>query len=390
MRAAALATGWWVVLCCAAMDASAASYLKTVDFDRLSGWEADNHAAALSAFKLSCREIADHGRSFKRKPRYGGTRKDWLTLCSNAAKSKLTNNAARTFFETNFVPVQVFDPKDADGLFTGYFEPEVAGSKKRSAGFTVPVYSKPDDLVTFNASQRTRTGLRYGRIVNGKPRPYLTRKQIDGGALTGKGLEIAWLKSAADAFFMQIQGSGKLRLPDGGSMRLGFAAKTGLPYTAIGAVLVKRGDIPREQISMQSIRAWMDANPSRSRELMWHNESFVFFRKLKLDDPSLGPLGAQQVQLTPLRSLAVDRQYWALGTPMWLETRLPAASGDGRTFHHLMIAQDTGSAIKNRIRGDIFFGAGDEAAELAGHMQSPGKLFALLPKPVARRLGLRK
>ena len=173
-------------------------------------------------------------------------------------------------------------------------------------------------------------------------------------------------------------------------IRLGYAAKSGLPYTSIGAVLVKRGVIAREQISMQSIRKWMSENPDAARELMWHNESFIFFRKLELGDPDLGPVGAQQIQLTPLRSLAVDRRFWAFGTPFWLETSLPNGAGaTDRKFNQLMIAQDTGSAIKNRIRGDVFFGAGDTAAELAGHMKSPGRLYALLPKPVVSRLGLR-
>ena len=368
------------------MSAGAGKYLQAVSFEQLAGWHDDDHAASLAAWNLSCAEITQYGRSFKRKPRFGGARKDWLALCSAAQKlgSKPDRDTARKFFEANFVPVQVSDPASPAGLFTGYFEPEVAGSRQRAKGYDVPLYAKPRDLVAFDAAQRKATGLRYGRIVGGKPRPYLTRKQIETGAYAGKGLELAWLKSWADAFFMQIQGSGRIRLPDGGTMRLGYAAKSGLAYTAVGAVLVRRGDIPRAEISMQSIRKWMADNPTRARELMWHNESYVFFRELNLKDPHLGPLGAQQVQLTPLRSLAVDRRYWTLGTPLWLQTSLP----EGTKFNHLMIAQDTGSAIKNPIRGDIFFGAGNKAAELAGHMQSPGKLFALLPKATVKRLGV--
>ncbi|MDH3741439.1 MAG: murein transglycosylase A [Hyphomicrobiales bacterium] len=368
------------------MSAGAGKYLQVAGFDQLAGWHDDNHAQSLAAWNLSCDEITRHGRSFKRKPRFGGARKDWLGLCAVAERlgSNPGRAAARKFFEANFVPVRVSDPASPAGLFTGYYEPEVAGSRKQAKGYDVPLYAKPKDLVAFDAAQRKATGLRYGRIVSGKPRPYLTRKQIEIGAYAGRRLELAWLKSRADAFFMQIQGSGRIRLPDGGTMRLGYAAKSGLPYTAVGAVLVRRGDIPRAQISMQSIRKWMADNPTRARELMWENQSYVFFRELKLKDPGLGPLGAQQVQLTPLRSLAVDRRYWALGTPLWLETRLPK----GARFNHLMIAQDTGSAIKNPIRGDIFFGAGNTAADLAGHMQSPGRLFALLPKTTIKRLGL--
>ena len=392
MRTLLLVAAWWSMLWCPAMSAGAAKNLQVVDFQELSGWSRDDHAAGMAAWRLSCEEIVKHGRSFKRKPRYGGSRKDWLESCSAAAKlgSRPSSSVAKKFFEGHFVPVRVSDKDKPDGLFTGYFEPEVAGNRKRTKVYDVPLYAKPKDLVAFNTAQRKSTGLRYGRIVGGKPRTYLTRQQIENGAFRGKGLEVAWVNSWADAFFMQIQGSGRVRLPDGKALRLGYAAKSGLPYTAIGAVLIRRGDIPREQMSMQSIRRWMSDNPAAARQLMWENESFVFFRELKLKNADLGPIGAQQVQLTPLRSLAVDRRYWALGTPSWLETNLPAAAGEGQKFHHLMIAQDTGSAIKNPIRGDIFFGAGKTAAELAGHMQNPGKLYALLPLSTVKRLGLQK
>ena len=388
MRTTALAIAGCIVLSSAAMAAD--KYLDAVKFTDLTGWADDDHHAALATFRLSCAETVKYGRSFKRKPRYGGARKDWLKVCATAEKlgNKPGKTAARQFFEQHFIPVRVSDPKDANGLFTGYYEPEVAGSRTRRKGYDVPLLAKPKDLVAFDAAARKKTGLRYGRIVAGKPKPYLTRKQIETGALAGQGLEIAWLKSWPDAFFMQVQGSGRLKLPGGGNMRIGYAGKTGLPYTAIGAVLIKRGEVRREDMSMQAIRQWMADNPSGARELMWQNKSFVFFRELKLDNPALGPLGAQQVQLTPWRSLAVDRRYWALGTPMWLETALPANAG-GKPLRRLMVAQDTGTAIRNRVRGDIFFGAGDEAAELAGHMANPGRIIALLPTATAHRWGLR-
>ncbi len=375
------------------MNVLSQSNLSVVRFENLAGWQNDDHAAAFASWSLSCREIVRHGRSFPRNPLYGGRREDWLDLCKEtlAFDNLPDRQAARAFFERHFLPVQVRDATGSYGLFTGYFEPEVLGSAKPSEAYHVPIYARPNDLISFNAAQRKSTGLRYGRLVDGLPRGYLTRKSIENGALAGKGLEIVWLKSWADAFFMHIQGSGRVRLPDGGLMRLGFAAKSGLPYTSIGALLVRQGAMSRDRVSMQSIRAWMSDNPDAARELMWKNESFIFFRKLVLDNPQLGPLGAQQVQLTPLRSLAVDRRYWAFGTPLWVETNLPGTTGDvGESFHHLMIAQDTGSAIKKRVRGDIFFGAGEIAARMAGHMKNPGRLFALLPKPVARRLGLQK
>ncbi len=190
---------------------------------------------------------------------------------------------------------------------------------------------------------------------------------------------------------MQVQGSGRVRLPDGAVHRLGYAAKTGLPYRPIGAVLIKWGEVAREDMSMQAIRKWMAENPARARELMWHNESFVFFRPVKLANPQLGPLGAQQVQLRPMHSLAVDNTYWAYGTPMWLQTQLPGIAGKpAKAFNQIMIAQDTGSAIKGRIRGDIFFGSGTRAALLAGAMQADGTLYVLLPKAVVKRLGIGK
>lgn len=373
------------------MSGTTDKYLSAIRFSDLAGWSDDDHAAALSTWALSCREIIDHGRSFSRKASYAGRRQDWLDPCTAALKlaGSADRQAARTFFERNFTPVLVSDPNNPIGLFTGYFEPEVAGSRTQSADYTVPVYARPKDLVAFNAAQRKKTGLKYGRIVAGKPRAYLSRQKIESGALAGKGLEIAWLKSPVDAFFMHVQGSGRVRLPDGKSLRLGFAGKSGLPYTSIGAVLIKRGEVTREQMSMQAIRRWMADNPDGARRLMWHNKSFIFFRELKLDSPALGPLGAQQVQLTPQRSLAVDRRFWALGTPMWLETSLPQADNTTVKFHRLMVAQDTGSAIRNRIRGDIFFGAGDQAAQRAGHMKHPGRLIALMPRAVVRRLGLK-
>ncbi len=173
-------------------------------------------------------------------------------------------------------------------------------------------------------------------------------------------------------------------------MRVAFAAKTGLPYTAVGGILVNRGDIPRERVSMQSIRAWMAQHPDAARELMWQNESYVFFREIPASDPSLGPPGAQQVPLTPRRSLAVDRAYWALGTPVWLEADVPSGpAGAMQPFRRLLVAQDTGSAIKGRLRGDVFWGTGEAAANVAGLMQSPGTMVALLPRAVAARLGFR-
>lgn len=363
--------------------ALAAPVLAPLDFAAIDGWLDDAHHDALEAFRLSCAEILAEGRAFDRPPLYGGVRADWLPACAAAASA----TDARGFFEARFTALAVTDLKRPEGLFTGYFEPEARGSRVRSKDYPVPVYRKPDDLVALDAGAEQRLGLRYGRIVGDRALGYFTRAEIEDGAIAGRGLEIAWLTDPADAFFMQVQGSGRLRLPDGSLMRLAYAAKTGQPYTGIGGLLVERGILSRDDMSMQAIRAWMAKNPKAGRELMRENRSFVFFREVSLEDPKLGPPGAQKVSLTPLRSLAVDRGLWIFGMPAWLDTTAP--SGPDRTmeiFRRLMIAQDTGTAIRGHARGDVFWGAGDRAALIAGHMRSPGRMIVLLPKALAARL----
>ncbi|MGH6821267.1 MAG: murein transglycosylase A, partial [Methylocella sp.] len=344
-------------------------------------WAKDDHAAALAAFKRSCAEIAATGKGFERKVTFGGTREQWLAVCVKAQKA----GDARRFFEENFQPFKVNDPARGEGLFTGYYEPAVLGSRTLSGIFHVPLYRKPANLVAFDGPTAKRLGVKYGRRIPGKgPSPYFTRKEIEQGALTGQGLEIAWLSDWADAFFMQIQGSGRVRLADGSTLRLAYAGKSGRPYTAIGHVLAKRGVFTRDQMSMQAARAWMADNGQAARELMWRNESFVFFREVEVNDPKLGPPGAQQVLLTPRRSLAVDRDLWMFGTPVWLDMQTPSGPNAAmEPFRHLTIAQDTGTAIKGLARGDVFWGAGERAALTAGHMKSPGTMIVLLPNGIA-------
>ena len=358
--------------------------LRPISFAAIDGWQDDDLAEAFAAFAKSCSEIEEHGRAFSRPVRFGGERQDWLPLCA-----AVRNHHARPheFFETHFAPFLVEDHHRPEGLFTGYFEPEAPGDRRRNGPFIVPLYAKPPDLIPFDPDTEQRLGLRYGRYQNGIPQPYFTRREIEEGALTGKGLEIVWLRSWADAFFMQVQGSGRVKLPDGKLMRLAYAAKSGLPYTAIGGILVKNGILAPAEMSMQAIRAWMERHPAEARDLMWQNQSFVFFREISVADPSQGPPGAQHVELTPGRSLAVDRDIWSFGTPLWIDTALPAESDEGakKPFARLMIAQDTGSAIKGAIRGDIFFGSGVEAAHRAGHMKAGGRMIALLPKTLADR-----
>jgi membrane-bound lytic murein transglycosylase A len=340
----------------------------------------------LAAFQLSCGAILERGGAFGGDPAYGGQPADWLDVCRQALTAQ---ESPRAFFESEFVPMRVSDPERPAGLFTGYYEPEVEGSRTRGGPYQVPVYRRPGDLEAFDATARKATGLAYGRRIGSKAQRYHSRREIEAGVLAGQNLEIVWLTDWADAFFLQIQGSGRVRLEDGSRMRLAFAAKSGLPYTAVGGILAERGDSARSEVSMQSIRAWMAQHPEAARELMWQNESYVFFREIPSTDPALGPPGAQQVPLTPLRSLAIDRAFWAFGTPIWLAADVPSGpAGVPQPLRQLLIAQDTGTAIKGRVRGDVFWGTGVAAAAVAGLMKRPGVMVALLPNAVAARLGL--
>ncbi|MFN4140632.1 murein transglycosylase A [Aestuariivirga sp.] len=359
--------------------------LRSVAFADLPGWTVHDHEGASHALRRSCREILETGIGFSRPVRFGGTRSSWLDVCREAMDAR---NWA-DFFENRFRAFRVVDEEKPEGLFTGYFEPVVQGSRRPGGAFRVPLYRRPPDLVQFTEEERLRSGLAFGRRIGGKPIPYHSRREIEEGVLEAQDLEFIWLKDWAEAFFIHVQGSGRVELDDGTTLRLAYEAKSGLPYTSIGSLLVGRGILGAESVSLQTIRSWMAEHPREARELMWENQSFVFFREAKFDDPELGSYGAQHVQLTPRRSLAVDRSLWMFGTPVWLDTAAPAVQADGMTpFRQLLIAQDTGSAIRGAARGDVYWGFGEEAAEIAGPMKSPGTMTVLLPVPVAEELGL--
>lgn len=362
-------------------------HLEPVAFDTLAGLPADDLAASLQAFRRQALEIIEGGAAFSRLVVFGGRREDWMPACRQALSA--TNPVE--FFARSFRPYLVHDRTRPEGLFTGYYEPEAEGSRQASPEYPVALYRKPADLVAFTAEEEQNTGLKYGLRENGRARPYHDRRAIESGVLMGRDLEICWLKSWAEAFFIHIQGSGRVRLPDGSSLRLSYAAKSGLPYTSIGAVLAEQGEIARDALSMQSLKAWMADNPSRARELMWQNRSFVFFREIAVQDENLGAIGAARVNLHPGRSMAVDRSNWMFGTPFWVETVYPPeATVEPNRLARLMIAQDTGSAIKGFVRGDFYWGWGEEAARIAGHMKSPGRMTVLLPHAVADGLGLQR
>src|SRR5262249_38543784 len=273
----------------------------------------------------------------------------------------------------------VADTAGPDGLFTGYYEPELRGSRVRTAAYAVPLYRPPRDLVSAEAAGETRVG----RMVDGRLQPYYSRQAIDAGALAGRGLELLWVDDPIDAFFLQLQGSGRVRLAEGGSLRVGYAASNGLPPTMIGRVLVERGELTKEAASMQVVRQWMRDHPDEATALMQMNARYIFFREI----PNEGPIGALGVALTPGRSLAVDPKLLPLGAPLWLSTTYPAGTPEaGQPLQRLVVAQDSGSAIKGAVRGDLYWGSGDGALRYAGPMKQPGRLYLLLPKAVAERM----
>lgn len=357
-------------------QAAARLILRALPFSALPGWTDDRHDEALAAWRRSCARLA------KRPPGaslggggIAGTVGDWQAVCQ--AASRVRPGAARAFFETRFKPHLATAPGQPDGLFTGYFEAELRGSRRRQGAYRIPLYARPPDLVTVDLGRFRDTwkGRRTaGRVTGGRLVPYESRAAIDGGALGGRGLELAWVDDPVDAFFLHIQGSGRVRLDDGGTIRVGYAGHNGHPYVAIGRELIAAGEIPRDQVSMQTIRAWLAANPARAGEMMARNASYVFFRILK----GGGPVGSEGSVLTPGRSLAVDRRHVPLGVPLWLDTTDPRAPSVA--LRRLVVAQDTGGAIKGPVRGDLFWGFGAAAADAAGRMKERGRYYLLLPR----------
>jgi membrane-bound lytic murein transglycosylase A len=359
----------------------AALKLTAVDFADLPGWGEDDLAGALEAFRRSCARWAKQtpDKPVGGQDGFAGTVRDWQPVCARAVAA----GSGRAFFTTNFAPFAVSAGDDAEGLFTGYYEPLLRGARRPDATHHYPLYRRPPDLVSVDLGQfdPELQGRRIGgRVEQGRLVPYADRATIDRGALSGRDLELLWVDDPVDRFFLQIQGSGQVRLPDGAIVRVGYADQNGRPYRAIGKDLIDLGAIPREQMSMQAIRAWLAANPAQAPAMMAKNPSYVFFTELAA---ASGPMGAQGVPLTPGRSLAVDRKYLPLGAPVWIDTTASEPEGD-QPLRRLMVAQDTGGAIRGAVRGDVFWGAGSRAEHLAGHMKSPGRLFILLPRDFAR------
>ncbi len=351
--------------------------LAPLAYSELPGWAEDDHAAAFVAFRRGVAALSTHPP----KARSAGLDPERLAgiIRRTAALPDLDAAAARRFFEQEFTPFDVV-PDEGPAFYTGYYEPIVEGSRVETDRFRVPLYGPPADLVEIDPDAPPpgmEIGYRYARrTADGDLVPYLDRGAIQSGALAGQGLEIAWLADPIDAFFIHVQGAARLRLPDGGTMRVTYAAKTGHPYTSIGRELIAMGALERAEATMQGLRRWLAANPSEAPGVLARNRSFIFFREAQVEEPALGPVAAAKVPLTPGRSLAVDRLIHAFGAPVFIDATLPG----GERWQRLMVAQDTGSAIVGPARGDIVIGSGDAAGEIAGALQARGRFVLLWPR----------
>jgi membrane-bound lytic murein transglycosylase A len=306
-----------------------------LDFEALDGWREDNHAEALVAFLRTC-DLIDQP--------------DWAPICAVAADVPQDDISARSFFELFFKPVVVGTPP---ALFTGYFEPELDGSPVRTGRFQYPIYRRPPEL-------------RDGTV-------YHSREAIENGAIAGRGLELAWLDDPVDVYFLQVQGSGRIRMTDGTVVRVGYAGANGHSYRSVGQEMVRRGTHSLDQVSAPEIASWVRSNPGAGQELLYTNPSYVFFRKIATLEPKDGPIGAMGRSITTMRSVAIDPKFTPLGSPVWIEK-------DGRDpIRSLMVAQDTGGAIKGMQRADIFYGTGRGAGDAAGTVKDGGRMVLLLP-----------
>ena len=354
--------------------------LEPTRWTELDGWSGDDHASAFVTFQASCHPILRSSAPDDRPIRAALER-----ICARAVKgSALSNAAARRFFEDNFLPIRIRKLGDQAGFLTGYYEPVVDGSRFPTREFTVPLYRRPPDLIAAGATQPggpfPNSGRAFRRTRAGQLVPYFDRGEIEDGALDGQHLEICWLRSATDALFIQIQGSARIRLEDGTMLRVNYDAHNGYPYVPVGRVLIDRNIIPRDEMSMSRIREWMQAHPEEAKEVRRQNRSTVFFRIVGLSNDGEA-LGAQGIPLAAGRSIAVDKALHVYGTPFFIAADLPIASAQPNTpFRRTMIAQDTGSAIVGPARADLYFGAGDQAAQVAGRIRQPGQFTMLLPR----------
>lgn len=351
---------------------------KATTFEVIPGWGKDNLREAWPAFLASCDVLAK--------------KVEWSEPCTVARDvDARSEKAVRVFFEAFFQPHQVFNPDGSDnGMVTGYYEPLLRGARKRGGPYQTPLHRAPDDLLVIDLAglyPELKSMRLRGRLVGNKVVPYPSRAEMTtANALAGK--ELLWVDDPVEAFFLQVQGSGRVYLPESKeTVRVAYAEQNGHPYKSIGRYLVDKGEMTLDQASAQAIKAWFVANPARQQELLNANPSYVFFKEEKLADPNKGPKGALGVPLTAQRSIAVDPQFIPLGAPVFLATSQPGK--DGSPLQRLMMAQDTGGAIRNPVRADYFWGFGVEAGEKAGKMKQRGMMWVLLPKAGASQVSAR-
>jgi membrane-bound lytic murein transglycosylase A len=335
-------------------------------WEMLPDWRTVDLQPAWSAFWQSCNVL-------KNKP-------GWQPVCARANEmTQPDNDSLHAFFEQSFTPYQVYNPDGTSlGLITGYYEPKLYGSRVRTARFRYPLYGPPGDLLTIDLGEMypQLKDLRLrGRLQGSHVVPYYNRTEIDNGKAPLKGHELFWVDNAVDLFFLQIQGSGRIELPDGSMVKVGYAEQNGQPYNSIGRKLVEMGALKLEDASMQNIKLWAEQHPDQLAGLLEQNPSYVFFRELPNNLPA--PLGALGVPLTNEYSLAVDTRTIPLGAPVFLSTTYPNTTAP---LNRLMLAQDTGGAIKGAVRGDFFWGFGEQAGAQAGRMKQTGQMWVLFPK----------
>ncbi len=358
--------------------------LKPASFADLDGWNNEDFKGFLAAYKTSCARILKKSATdkFSSDPAFG-TYGDWQGPCRTASSIDANNSSAvRSFLESNFKVLQATAAGDPKGLFTGYYESTLNGSRTQKGAYQYPLLARPNDLVMVELGdfRDELKGQRIaGRVIDGKLKPYENREAIVSGKLASAQYKpLVWLDDKHDAFFVQVQGSGIVHLDDGSIMRVGYDGQNGHAYYAIGRELVKRGIYTKDQVSMDSILGWMRANPDKAEELMNTNPSYVFFRETPDDGTGAGPQGGEGVKLTPGRSLAIDRGKLPYGFPVYLIANYNDETG--KPIKKLLMAQDTGGAIVGAVRGDYFWGAGDTAERLASPMKAEGRYYFLLPK----------
>ncbi|TPW27257.1 murein transglycosylase A [Pararhizobium mangrovi] len=356
--------------------------LEPVAFEALAGWAEEDPRRAIAALARSA-EYVSHVKHY-RTGELGITVADLAAAFDDAVRFEGNAAGARAFFEHHFRPCRI----DAPGFVTGYYEPDLAVSGTPDDTYRYPIHRRPPDLVALAQSERPldMVEMAFGRRGAAGIEPYYDRAAIETGALDGQDLEIAYAADRVDLFFAHIQGAARLVYPDGRTRRITYAAKTGHPFTAIGRLLVERGLLKGETVTMRRIRDWLAGHPEDAVALMRENRSYIFFREADVADPALGPIAAAKVALEPGRSLAVDRTTHTFGTPIHVDAPELGHLDDGKGFRRLMVAQDTGSAIVGPARGDIFVGSGAQAGEWAGAVRHAATFHVLVPTSAVERL----